>query len=106
MASMFLAPTLTPHGHLVLVEDSAAAATDSEVGQRLRDAFARGPGHGLLQLGAGEAGTALPPVFSYLRGGCGRGWGRPPPLPPPSGAAAEGAAKPPPPAGAGWAGVV
>ena len=25
MASMFLAPTLTPHGHLVLVEDSAAA---------------------------------------------------------------------------------
>ena len=67
MASMFLAPTLTPHGHLVLVEDSAAAATDSEVGQRLRDAFARGPGHGLLQLGAGEAGTAIPAVFSYWR---------------------------------------
>jgi non-specific serine/threonine protein kinase len=64
---MFLAPTLTPHGHLVLVEDSAAAATDSEVGQRLRDAFARGPGHGLLQLGAGEAGTAIPAVFSYWR---------------------------------------
>ena len=44
MAPMFLAPTLTPRGHLVLVEDSAAAATNSEVGQRLRDAFARGPG--------------------------------------------------------------
>src|SRR5258707_7305418 len=68
MASMFLAPTLTPHGHLVLVEDSAAAATDSEVGQRLRDAFARGPGHGLLQLGAGEAGTAVPPGLSYSPG--------------------------------------
>src|SRR5260370_31708213 len=68
MASMFLAPTLTPHGHLVLVEDSAAAATDSEVGQRLRDAFARGPGHGLLQLGAGEAGTGVPPVVSSWGG--------------------------------------
>jgi non-specific serine/threonine protein kinase len=64
---MFLAPTLTPHGHLVLVEDSAVAATESEVGQRLRDAFARGPGHGLLQLGAGEVGTAIPAVFSYWR---------------------------------------
>jgi non-specific serine/threonine protein kinase len=64
---MFLAPTLTPHGHLVLVEDSAAAAMDWEVGQRLRDAFARGPGHGLLQLGAGEVGTATPAVFSYWR---------------------------------------
>jgi len=51
MASMFLAPTLTPHGHLVLVEDSAAAATDSEVGQRLRDAFARGPGTVCYSLG-------------------------------------------------------
>ncbi len=29
--------------------------------------FARGAGHGLLQLGAGEAGTALPPVFGYWR---------------------------------------
>lgn len=66
MASMFLAPTLTPHGHLVLVEDSAAAM-DWEVGQRLRDSFARGPGHGLLQLGAGEVGTAIPAVFSYWR---------------------------------------
>ena len=67
MASMFFAPILTPHGHLVLIEDSAAAATDSEVGQRLRDAFAREPGHGLLQLGAGEADTAIPAVFSYWR---------------------------------------
>ncbi len=30
-------------------------------------AFARGSGHGLLQLGADEAGTVLPPVFSYWR---------------------------------------
>src|SRR5258708_17547922 len=67
MGSMFLAPTLTPRGHRVLVEDSAAAATDSEVGQRLRDAFARGSGHVLLALGAEEAGTAIPGVFSYWR---------------------------------------
>jgi len=33
----------------------------------LRDAFERGPGHGLLWLGTGEAGTALPPVYSYWR---------------------------------------
>src|SRR5258708_15949691 len=95
MASMFLAPTLTPHGHLVLVEDSAAAATDSEVGQRLRDAFARGPGHGLLQLGAGEAGTAVPPVFSYWRGGRGAPLGPPRSLRPLSGPAAQGPRAPP-----------
>ncbi|RJO68796.1 MAG: DEAD/DEAH box helicase [Myxococcales bacterium] len=31
------------------------------------DAFARGPGHGLLHLGGGEAGAVLPPVFAYWR---------------------------------------
>jgi len=40
---------------------------DPELTQRLRDAFDRGSGHGLLQLGADEVGTALPPVFSYWR---------------------------------------
>ena len=35
--------------------------------QRLLGAFARGPGHGLLQLGAGEVGAPLPPVLSYWR---------------------------------------
>jgi non-specific serine/threonine protein kinase len=40
---------------------------DTALSQRLRDAFARGSGHGLFQLGAGEVGTALPPVFSYWR---------------------------------------
>src|SRR5207249_2406680 len=58
--------------------------------------FARGPGHGLLQLGAAEVGTPLPAVFGYWReiGGryvtavCTRpdiDEGRePPPIPPPS----------------------
>jgi non-specific serine/threonine protein kinase len=58
---------LTPHGRLVLVEDPDALPLDPELAQRLRDAFERGSGHGLLQLGAAEAGAALPPVFSYWR---------------------------------------
>lgn len=35
--------------------------------RRLVDAFARGSGHGLLQLGTSEIGVALPPVLSYWR---------------------------------------
>jgi len=35
--------------------------------RRLQDAFARGAGEGLLQLGAAEVGLTLPPVFSYWR---------------------------------------
>ena len=58
---------LTPHGRLVLVEDPDAPLLDSELAQRLRNAFERGSGHGLLQLGAAEAGAALPAVFSYWR---------------------------------------
>jgi non-specific serine/threonine protein kinase len=59
--------TLTPHGRLILVQSAEAPHLDPELTQRLRRAFERGSGHGLLQLGAGEAGTALPPVFSYWR---------------------------------------
>ena len=58
---------LTPHGRLVLFEDPDAPPLDAELAQRLRKAFERGSGHGLLQLGAAEAGAALPPVFSYWR---------------------------------------
>jgi superfamily II DNA or RNA helicase len=67
MGAIFLVPALTPHGHLTLTEDRDAPALDPEFAQRLRDAFARGSGHGLLQLGAGEVGTVIPPVFSYWR---------------------------------------
>jgi non-specific serine/threonine protein kinase len=62
-----LVPVLTPHGHLLLAEEEDATALDAQVAQRLRESFARGSGHGLLQLGAGEVGTALPAVFSYWR---------------------------------------
>ena len=67
MSSVFVVPVLTPHGHLTLIEDRDASALEPELAQRLQDAFARGSGHGLLQLGASEVGVALPPVFSYWR---------------------------------------
>jgi superfamily II DNA or RNA helicase len=67
MGAVLLVPALTPHGHLLLTEDRDFPALDDELAQRLRDAFARGSGHGLLQLGAGEIGTSIPPVFSYWR---------------------------------------
>jgi non-specific serine/threonine protein kinase len=51
---------LTPHGRLVI-------APDAEVEGRLREAFARGSGHGLLMLGLDLAGTTLPPVFAWWR---------------------------------------
>ena len=67
MGSVFLVPVLTPHGHLTLIEDRDASALEPGLAQRLQDAFVRGSGHGLLQLGASEVGVALPPVFSYWR---------------------------------------
>jgi len=62
-----LAPVLTPHGRLMLAQQDDALALDAAVAERLQASFARGAGHGLLQLGAGEVGTALPAVFSYWR---------------------------------------
>ena len=41
--------------------------TAADFAERMQTSFARGSGHGLLQLGAAEAGTALPPVFGYWR---------------------------------------
>src|SRR5579872_1035335 len=67
MASGTPAPALTPHGHLILIDTADGAALDPEAGGRLRDAFERGSGHGLLQLGASEVGATLPPAFSYWR---------------------------------------
>lgn len=62
-----LVPSLTPHGHLLLVPDSDAPVLEEALQRRLAQSFARGAGHGLLQLGAGEVGTALPPALGYWR---------------------------------------
>jgi superfamily II DNA or RNA helicase len=63
-----LAPILTPHGHLLLEDTEAPGfSVAPDLAERLSGAFARGHGHGLLQLGAAEVGTAMPAVFAYWR---------------------------------------
>jgi hypothetical protein len=62
-----LAPVLSPHGVLLLKSSDEAEALDAARGSRLERAFGRGAGHGLLQLGAGEVGTGLPPSLAYWR---------------------------------------
>ena len=58
---------LTPHGHLIPTDAADAPSLDRAVADRLRRAFESGTGGGLLQLGAGEVETALPPTFGYWR---------------------------------------
>src|SRR5687767_8497617 len=62
-----LAPVLSPLGHLTLVPDADAPPLPQEVSRRLHEAFARGAGHGLWALGAGEVGTELPALLGYWR---------------------------------------
>lgn len=65
--SALLAPVLTPYGRLALIYAPDAQALEAATAARLRAAFARGSGHGLLQLGAGQGATALPAVLAYWR---------------------------------------
>ena len=62
-----LGPTLTPHGRLLVAHVDDAPALPPDLSHRIEESFARGSGHGLLQLGAGEVGTVLPPAFGYWR---------------------------------------
>src|SRR5690349_3660872 len=64
---MTLAPVLTPHGVLTLRPSGDGASLEPALAARLEEAFAKGPGHGLLCLGADEVSTVLPPVLSYWR---------------------------------------
>jgi non-specific serine/threonine protein kinase len=52
----------------MLEEAEEAPILNERVAVRLAKAFAEGTGQGLLQLGAGEVGQALPPVFTWWRG--------------------------------------
>src|SRR2546430_15818966 len=67
MGSNSLAPILTPHGRLTLGPVVEGPVLDTGLARRLEDSFARGSGHGLLELGAGEAGTALRSAILYSR---------------------------------------
>jgi superfamily II DNA or RNA helicase len=64
---MMLAPHLTPHGLLTLRPSHDVVPLNADLGARLEKAFAKGPGHGLLSLGADEVGAVLPSVLAYWR---------------------------------------
>ena len=63
---------LTPRGHLVLETTEDGSDVDEAEAARLTEAFTRGTGAGLVQLGAGEVGQVLPPEFGWWRGFAGR----------------------------------
>src|SRR5690242_5320082 len=62
-----LVPVLSPHGALHLKPSDEAEPLDRARSSGIEEAFARGAGHGLLQLGAEEVGTPLPPLLAYWR---------------------------------------
>ena len=62
-----LTPALTPHGRLIVLPQDDAPVLDVALATRIRGAFERGSGHGLLHLGATEIGQVMPPEFAYWR---------------------------------------
>ncbi|HZZ62258.1 MAG TPA: DEAD/DEAH box helicase [Roseiarcus sp.] len=62
-----LVPVLTPHRALRLERLATESSLDDDVARRLEAAFARGSGHGLLQLGSAEAGSRLSPELGFWR---------------------------------------
>src|SRR5712692_9704347 len=58
---------LTPRGRLLFTRADDASQLSAALDLTLEGAFARGSGHGLLELGAAEIGTARSADFSYWR---------------------------------------
>ena len=58
---------LTPQGHLRLQSDPESPPVAAALVDGLVAAFEHGAGQGLLELGAREVGTVLPPVLAYWR---------------------------------------
>ena len=67
IATHGLAPRLNARGHLHAAADAEAQPLPTELAQRLAGAFALGAGPGLLQLGASEVGSILPPAWGWWR---------------------------------------
>ena len=59
--------SLTPRGHLLFTVRHDALLPPSTLLRRLENAFGRGSGHGLFELGASEVGTVLPAALTYWR---------------------------------------
>jgi superfamily II DNA or RNA helicase len=59
--------TLTPRGHLLFTVADDILGPSAALSRSVESAFARGSGHGLLELGATQVGTTLPADFSYWR---------------------------------------
>ena len=62
------ATVITPRGALSLERTETAVPLEVAVAARLEAAFARGAGHGLLQLGLAEARSRLPADLAFWRG--------------------------------------
>src|SRR5436190_1042237 len=58
---------LTPRGHLLFAVTGGPSELSPALSRKFEQAFARGLGHGLLELGIGQVGIALPPDISYWR---------------------------------------
>lgn len=58
---------LSPSGRIVLRREVSAGALPGSVVRRIVEAFERGRGAGLVQLGAGELTTAVDPTLAYFR---------------------------------------
>ena len=67
MAAVPITLVLTPKGHLVLAPSSDAPVLPEDLQRRMELAFGGAAGHGLMELGLREVGSALPPVISFWR---------------------------------------
>ena len=65
--ALSLALQLSPRGRLLVLAQADAPLLAAQTGAELTQAFARGAGHGLLQLGAACVGQVLPAVWGWWR---------------------------------------
>lgn len=65
---MSIALSISPHGRLVVLDTvSDQVLPDGHLCERIRQAFSESQAHGLLQLGARELTSPLPPEFAWAR---------------------------------------